>query len=79
MLSAMRDRAIVFGRANPDPEFDPAQARRHAAVVATGRSAAAADAIAALVDQPAPDAIIPDVLDERVVSAVAAAVAGCGR
>ncbi|HEY6934311.1 MAG TPA: malic enzyme-like NAD(P)-binding protein [Marmoricola sp.] len=111
MLSAMQDGAIAFGLANPDPEFDPAEARRHATVVATGRSdmpnqinnvlafpgvfrgmldagirrveapllAAAADAIAALVDQPAPDAIVPDVLDERLVGAVAAAVAGCGR
>jgi len=30
--------AIVFALANPDPEVDPAGARRHAAVVATGRS-----------------------------------------
>ena len=29
---------IVFGLANPDPEFDPAEARDYAAVVATGRS-----------------------------------------
>jgi len=28
----------VFALANPDPEVDPAGARRHAAVVATGRS-----------------------------------------
>ena len=30
--------AIVFALANPDPEVDPAAARLHAAVVATGRS-----------------------------------------
>ena len=30
--------AIVFALANPDPEVDPASAREHAAVVATGRS-----------------------------------------
>jgi malate dehydrogenase (oxaloacetate-decarboxylating) len=30
--------AIVFALANPDPEVDPAGARRYAAVVATGRS-----------------------------------------
>ena len=30
--------AIVFALANPDPEVDPALARRHAAIVATGRS-----------------------------------------
>jgi malate dehydrogenase (oxaloacetate-decarboxylating) len=30
--------AVVFALANPDPEVDPAQARRTAAVVATGRS-----------------------------------------
>jgi malate dehydrogenase (oxaloacetate-decarboxylating) len=30
--------AIVFALANPDPEIDPVIARKHAAVVATGRS-----------------------------------------
>jgi malate dehydrogenase (oxaloacetate-decarboxylating) len=30
--------AIVFALANPDPEIDPVLARKHAAVVATGRS-----------------------------------------
>ena len=29
---------IVFGLANPDPEFNPQQARKYAPVVATGRS-----------------------------------------
>ena len=28
----------MFALANPDPEVDPAEARQHAAVVATGRS-----------------------------------------
>ncbi len=37
-VEAMADRAIVFALANPDPEVDPVVARRHAAVVATGRS-----------------------------------------
>ena len=30
--------AIVFALANPDPEVDPREARKHAAIVATGRS-----------------------------------------
>ena len=37
-VAAMAEDAIVFALANPDPEVDPAAARRHAAVVATGRS-----------------------------------------
>jgi len=37
-IATMADGAIVFALANPDPEVDPAGARRHAAVVATGRS-----------------------------------------
>ncbi len=37
LLTMARD-PIVFALANPDPEIDPAVARRHAAVVATGRS-----------------------------------------
>jgi malate dehydrogenase (oxaloacetate-decarboxylating) len=37
-IAAMADDAIVFALANPDPEVDPAAARAHAAVVATGRS-----------------------------------------
>jgi malate dehydrogenase (oxaloacetate-decarboxylating) len=37
-LARMRDRAIVFALANPDPEVDPTAARDKAAVVATGRS-----------------------------------------
>jgi malate dehydrogenase (oxaloacetate-decarboxylating) len=37
-VSAMAKDAIVFALANPDPEIDPVIARKHAAVVATGRS-----------------------------------------
>ena len=37
-IPAMAKSAIVFALANPDPEIDPALARKHAAVVATGRS-----------------------------------------
>jgi malate dehydrogenase (oxaloacetate-decarboxylating) len=37
-IESMADEAVVFALANPDPEIDPAEARRFAAVVATGRS-----------------------------------------
>ncbi len=37
-VATMAERSIVFALANPDPEVDPAEARRTAAVVATGRS-----------------------------------------
>jgi malate dehydrogenase (oxaloacetate-decarboxylating) len=37
-IATMGADAVVFALANPDPEVDPAGARRHAAVVATGRS-----------------------------------------
>lgn len=37
-IKAMAKDAIVFALANPDPEIDPVIARKHAAVVATGRS-----------------------------------------
>jgi malate dehydrogenase (oxaloacetate-decarboxylating) len=37
-LAGMTDGAIVFALSNPDPEVAPDVARRHAAVVATGRS-----------------------------------------
>jgi len=37
-VAQMADDAIVFALANPEPEIDPALARRHARVVATGRS-----------------------------------------
>jgi malate dehydrogenase (oxaloacetate-decarboxylating) len=37
-IASMADDSIVFALANPDPEVDPAVAREHATVVATGRS-----------------------------------------
>lgn len=37
-IAAMAKDSIVFALANPDPEIDPAIARKHATVVATGRS-----------------------------------------
>ncbi len=37
-IASMAKESIVFALANPDPEVDPALARAHAAVVATGRS-----------------------------------------
>ena len=37
-IATMADDAVVFALANPDPEVDPAAAREHATVVATGRS-----------------------------------------
>lgn len=37
-VEGMAEGAVVFALANPTPEIDPAIARRHAAVVATGRS-----------------------------------------
>jgi malate dehydrogenase (oxaloacetate-decarboxylating) len=37
-VASMAPNAIVFALANPDPEVHPDVARRHAAVVATGRS-----------------------------------------
>jgi malate dehydrogenase (oxaloacetate-decarboxylating) len=37
-IETMADSSIVFALANPDPEIDPGEARKHAAVVATGRS-----------------------------------------
>jgi malate dehydrogenase (oxaloacetate-decarboxylating) len=37
-VARMADDAIVFALANPEPEVDPAEATRYAAVVATGRS-----------------------------------------
>jgi malate dehydrogenase (oxaloacetate-decarboxylating) len=38
VIETMADGAIVFALSNPDPEIDPSVARKHAAVVATGRS-----------------------------------------
>jgi malate dehydrogenase (oxaloacetate-decarboxylating) len=37
-VESMAPGSIVFALANPDPEIDPILARKHAAVVATGRS-----------------------------------------
>jgi len=37
-IAHMAKDAIVFALANPDPEVDPREARRHATIVATGRS-----------------------------------------
>jgi malate dehydrogenase (oxaloacetate-decarboxylating) len=37
-VATMNTDAVVFALANPDPEIDPLEAQRHAAVVATGRS-----------------------------------------
>jgi malate dehydrogenase (oxaloacetate-decarboxylating) len=37
-VATMAKDAVVFALANPDPEIDPLEAQRHAAVVATGRS-----------------------------------------
>jgi malate dehydrogenase (oxaloacetate-decarboxylating) len=37
-IAGMAPGAVVFALANPDPEVDPREARKHAAVVATGRS-----------------------------------------
>ncbi|MDA8298014.1 MAG: NAD-dependent malic enzyme [Actinomycetota bacterium] len=37
-IAKMADDAIVFALSNPDPEVDPIEAGKHAAVVATGRS-----------------------------------------
>ncbi|MGA7835755.1 MAG: NAD-dependent malic enzyme [Acidimicrobiales bacterium] len=37
-VKVMANDAIIFALANPDPEIDPVVARRHAAIVATGRS-----------------------------------------
>src|SRR2546430_9338995 len=37
-VATMASNAVVFALANPDPEVDPLEAQRYAAVVATGRS-----------------------------------------
>jgi malate dehydrogenase (oxaloacetate-decarboxylating) len=37
-IKDMADEAVVFALANPDPEVDPAEAEKYAAVVASGRS-----------------------------------------
>ncbi len=38
LIATMAPNSIVFALSNPDPEIHPDVARRHAAVVATGRS-----------------------------------------
>jgi malate dehydrogenase (oxaloacetate-decarboxylating) len=111
VVASMADRSIVFALANPDPEVHPDVARRHAAVVGTGRSdfpnqinnvlafpgifrgaldvrasrvtegmkVAAAVAIAGCVEAPTAGEVVPSVFDERVVVAVARAVAQAAR
>ena len=37
-IATMREGAIVFALANPEPEVDPDEAAKHATVIATGRS-----------------------------------------
>jgi malate dehydrogenase (oxaloacetate-decarboxylating) len=106
MLDAMNDDPVLFGLANPDPEFELEAARKRGGIVATGRSdlpnqinnvlafpgvfrgildgpvrtidtelmAAAAEAIASLVDEPGPESIVPDVFDDRLVDRLAEAV-----
>ena len=37
-ITEMADQPVVFALANPDPEVDPAEAEKYAAVVASGRS-----------------------------------------
>ncbi|MEX0426146.1 NAD-dependent malic enzyme [Nocardioides sp. DS6] len=37
-IAEMADQPIVFAMANPDPEVDPAEAAKYAAIVASGRS-----------------------------------------
>ena len=37
-IKDMADQPVVFALANPDPEVDPAEAEKYAAVVASGRS-----------------------------------------
>jgi len=107
-VAKMNKDAIIFALSNPTPEIMPEDAKKFAAVVATGRSdfpnqinnvlafpgifrgaldsgakkitegmkIAAAHAIADLVgDDLAEDYIVPSALDERVMPAVAAAVA----
>lgn len=108
-FTRMREEPIVFGLANPNPEFDADYASRYAAVVATGRSDkpnqinnalvfpglfrglldsrlstsdesvhhAVARAISELVDEPGDHNIVPDIFDERLVPAIARAVANC--
>ncbi|MBO3746456.1 NADP-dependent malic enzyme [Streptosporangiaceae bacterium NEAU-GS5] len=110
-IASMAAGSIVFALSNPTPEIDPAIARRHAQVVATGRSdfpnqinnvlafpgvfrgaldvrareitenmkVAAADALAAVIEAPTADHVIPSPFDPRVAPTVADAVAAQAR
>jgi malic enzyme len=62
-ITAMSDDAMVHALANPDPEVRPDEAR-------------AARALADLIEEPDAASIPPAALDERVVPAVAEALAG---
>src|SRR5699024_9853137 len=72
--------ALVFAMANPDPEVDPVEALKHAAVVATGRSdyphhinnvLAFPGIFRGLLDAEARD------VDEHIMVAAADAIADC--
>ncbi|MFE1085153.1 MULTISPECIES: NAD-dependent malic enzyme [Brevibacterium] len=79
-IAAMNKDALVFAMANPDPEVDPAEAAKHAAVVATGRSdfpnqinnvLAFPGIFRGLLDAEARD------VDENIMVAAADAIASC--
>ncbi|MDN5634485.1 MAG: NAD-dependent malic enzyme [Brevibacterium sp.] len=79
-IQAMNQEALVFAMANPDPEVDPAEALKHAAVVATGRSdypnqinnvLAFPGIFRGLLDAEATD------IDENIMVAAADAIASC--
>ena len=79
-IAAMNKDALVFAMANPDPEVDPAEATKHAAVVATGRSdfpnqinnvLAFPGIFRGLLDAEARD------VDENIMVAAADAIASC--
>ncbi|GAA1537127.1 NAD-dependent malic enzyme [Brevibacterium picturae] len=79
-IQAMNKDALVFAMANPDPEIDPAEALKHAAVVATGRSdypnqinnvLAFPGIFRGLLDAEATD------IDENIMVAAADAIASC--
>ncbi|MDN6377949.1 MAG: NAD-dependent malic enzyme [Brevibacterium aurantiacum] len=79
-IQAMNKDALVFAMANPDPEVDPAEALKYAAVVATGRSdypnqinnvLAFPGIFRGLLDAEATD------IDENIMVAAADAIASC--
>ena len=79
-IQAMNSDALVFAMANPDPEVDPVEALKHAAVVATGRSdypnqinnvLAFPGIFRGLLDAEARD------VDENIMVAAADAIADC--